>query len=247
MLPDLYRALHAFKSAFSRQQSWLLFCAILLSFLAAAEMGGVSPRCDATGYRTGRATIGCSIFFRAKSYQLEALHLTWHRWVLGQGRAVEVAKRLVLLGDDHTHAVKDGGRIPCRGTSAGSGVAAGNLRDPKQAQLLPWAVLGCGGRAGGNVSASFCLPLCLQIHQGFQHLREAASVLKLGERVVQMAVDFATAHDRPSWLVLDAFFATGPVFRRAQSVLSATLRQPFVQTITRAKKNYIAYCPAAST
>ena len=45
MLPDLCHALHAFKSAFSRQQGWLLFCAILLGFLAAAEMGGVTSMC----------------------------------------------------------------------------------------------------------------------------------------------------------------------------------------------------------
>ena len=45
MLLDLHHALHAFKSAFSRQQSWLLFCAIILSFLAATEMGGVTSMC----------------------------------------------------------------------------------------------------------------------------------------------------------------------------------------------------------
>jgi len=42
MLPDLAHALHAFKSAFSRQRSWLLFCAIIQSFLAATEMVGVT-------------------------------------------------------------------------------------------------------------------------------------------------------------------------------------------------------------
>jgi hypothetical protein len=45
MLPDLYRALHVFKVAFSRQQSWLLFCAIILSFLASPEMDGVTSMC----------------------------------------------------------------------------------------------------------------------------------------------------------------------------------------------------------
>lgn len=55
MLPDLYQALHAFKNAFSRQQSWLLFCAITLSFLAATEMVGVTSMCrywlsDEKGY-----------------------------------------------------------------------------------------------------------------------------------------------------------------------------------------------------
>lgn len=45
MLSDLYHALHHFKSEFSRQQSWLLFCSIILSFLAATEMSGVTSMC----------------------------------------------------------------------------------------------------------------------------------------------------------------------------------------------------------
>ena len=180
------------------------------------------------------ATISCSIFFRAKSYQLETLHLCWHRWVLSQGRTVEVAGRLVLLGD-HTHAVKDGGRMP--------GVVS--LRETSETQSKPSYFRGqCWGAVGvlvGTISTCFCLPLSLQIHQGFQHLREMIPALKLGERMVQMAVDFAMTNDRPSWLVLDAFFATEPVFRQAQSLWSTTLKQPFVQIITRAKKNYVAY------
>lgn len=55
MLTDLYHALEHFKTAFSRQQSWLLFCAIILSFLAAIEMEGVTSMCrywlsDEKGY-----------------------------------------------------------------------------------------------------------------------------------------------------------------------------------------------------
>jgi hypothetical protein len=45
MLTDLYHALHHFKSEFSRERSWLLFCAIILSFLAATEMKGVTSMC----------------------------------------------------------------------------------------------------------------------------------------------------------------------------------------------------------
>lgn len=194
------------------------------------------PRCAATGCQTKKATIGCSIFFRAKSYKLEALQSAWHRWVLGQDRAVEVAGRLVLLGD-HTHVVKDGGRMP--------GVVS--LRETSETQSKPSYFRGqCWGAMGvlvGTFSACFCLPLGLQIHQGFQHLRETFPTPSLGERVVQMAVDFAHAHNRPSWLVLDAFFATAPVFQLAQSVWSTTLNQPFVQIITRAKKSYVAYFP----
>ena len=140
-----------------------------------------------------------------------------------------------MLQGDHTHVVKDGGRMP--------GVVS--LRETSETQSKPSYFRGqCWGAVGmlvGTFSGCFCLPLSLQIHQGFQHLCEASPALKMGERVVQMAVDFARAHDRPSWLVLDAFFAIEPVFRLALSVWSIALKQPYVHIITRAKKNYVAY------
>ncbi|WGZ94119.1 MAG: transposase [Candidatus Thiothrix putei] len=181
------------------------------------------------------ATIGCSIFFRAGSYHPERLRASWQRWVLSQ-----VAGRLVVLGD-HTHVVKDGGRMP--------GVVS--LRETSETQSKPDYFRGqCWGAVGllvGSLSACFCLPLSLQIHQGFRHLGEEDAndpTLKLGTRVVQMALSFAQVNDRPVWLVLDAFFATASVFRLARSVWSVALQQPLVQVITRAKKNYVAYFPA---
>ena len=66
MLPDLTHALHAFKSAFSRQRSWLLFCAIILSFLAATEMVGVTSMCrywlsDEKGYHQLLHFFSCQV------------------------------------------------------------------------------------------------------------------------------------------------------------------------------------------
>lgn len=123
-----------------------------------------------------------------------------------------------------------------------------SLRETSETQSKPSYFRGqCWGAVGllvGSFSSCFCLPLTLQIHQGFQHLGEGDQPLKLGERIVQMARDFAGTHDRPAWLVLDAFFATGPVFRLAQSFWSIRLKQPYLQVITRAKKNYVAYWPA---
>lgn len=45
MLRYLYHALGQFRSAFSRQQSWWLFGAVVISFLAAPEMVGVTSMC----------------------------------------------------------------------------------------------------------------------------------------------------------------------------------------------------------
>jgi hypothetical protein len=153
---------------------------------------------------------------------------------------VDVEGRLVLLGD-HTHVVKDGGRMP--------GVLS--LRETSETQSKPSYFRGqCWGALGvlaGSLSACFCLPLTLQIHLGFQHLGEQTPTLTLSERLVAMALAVAKTYDRPSWLILDAFFASESVFRLAQSVWSVALKQPYLHIITRAKKNYVAYCPPAIT
>ena len=120
-----------------------------------------------------------------------------------------------------------------------------SLRETSETQSKPsyfrgqsWGAIGL---LVGSFSSCFCLPLTLQIHQGFQHLRQSVTDLSLGERIVTMAVNFAWAQDCPSWLILDAFFATESVFRRAQSIGSIALKQPYLQIITRAKKNYVAF------
>jgi len=45
MLSFVYHALRQFRSTFSRQRSWLLFCAVVLSLMAAPEMMGVTSMC----------------------------------------------------------------------------------------------------------------------------------------------------------------------------------------------------------
>jgi hypothetical protein len=155
-------------------------------------------------------------FFRSKAYDVETLLATWQGYVWRQAVAVHVAGRAVLLGD-HTLVVKDGGRMP--------GVVS--LHDASETQHKPSYFRGhCWGAIGlvvGTLSASFCLPLELRIHQGFRHLGQAEPAspkkptdLNLAERVVQMALTFAINHDCPAFLVLDAFFSIAGVFRLAQ-------------------------------
>ena len=189
-----------------------------------------------------RTTIGCSIFFRSKAYGLSSLCSAWQRYVFSQDVAVEIEGRCVLLGD-HTHVVKDGGRMP--------GVVS--MREHSETQRKPSYFRGqCWGGLGlvvGTLKTCFCLPLELRIHQGFVHLGQtpepvSSSRISLGERVVQMALSFSVGQDRPAWLVLDAFFPTAKVFRLARSVSSIALKQPYLQLLIRAKKNYVAYFPA---
>jgi hypothetical protein len=241
MLTYVYHALEGFRSAFARRRSWVLFCAVVLSFLAAPEMIGVTSMCR---FWQGNEAVYHRFlhFFRSKAYDFETLLAAWQGYVWRQAVAVQVAGRCLLLGD-HTLVVKDGGRMP--------GVVS--LHDHSETQHKPSYFRGqCWGAIGlvvGTLGACFCLPLELRIHQGFRQLGQAEPASptdpSLPERVVQMALTFALGHDAPAFVVLDAFFATAGVFRLARSVYSIALRQPYLMILTRAKKNYVAYFPAA--
>jgi hypothetical protein len=243
MLTYVYHALESFRSAFARQRSWLLFCAVVLSFLAAPEMIGVTSMCR---FWQGNEAVYHRFlhFFHSKAYDIETLLATWQGYVWRQAVAVQVTGRVVLLGD-HTLVVKDGGRMP--------GVVS--LHDASETQHKPSYFRGhCWGAIGlvvGTLEACFCLPLALRIHQGFRHLGlvEPASPKRgtdpsLPERVVQMALTVVIGQDCPAFLVLDAFFSIAGVFRLARSVYSIALKQPYLVILTRAKKNYVAYFPA---
>ena len=175
-------------------------------------------------------------FFRSDAYELDELRRYWHRFVIQHAPVFEYAGRLVLLAD-HSYVVKDGGRMP--------GVVS--QRQLSETQSKPGYFRGqCWGAVGvlvGSFSACFCLPLTLQIHQGFEHLGQEKPEDSLAERAVRMTLDFAVQNERLAWIVLDAYFSVKTVFRLAHSVWSVEHQQPYLQVVTRAKKNYVAYFP----
>src|SRR5437899_8906937 len=210
MLTYVYHALGSFRSTFSRHRTWLVFVMIVLGFLGATEMIGVSSLCrfwglDVHGYHR------LLHFFRSTAWSLEALVERWSAFVLSQQIAILVATRTVLIGD-HTYVAKDGRRMP--------GVVT--LHQASETQSKPSYFRGhCWGALGlliGSLQAPFCLPLELRLHQGFAHLgpRDTSHrTLTLAERPVAMALEFARQHARPSLLILDAYFAVAPVFALA--------------------------------
>jgi len=164
----------------------------------------------------------------------------WETLVFSRNMTIRINGRAVFIGD-HTYVPKDGRRMP--------GVVT--LRQNSETQTKPSYFRGhCWGAVGvlvGTLTAPFCLPLNLSLHQGRVHIGEDPKQdgrLTLGTRIVQTAIDIALRNDLPCMLILDAYFPTGPVFRLAASVWSAALRQPLVTLIIRAKKNFVAYFPA---
>lgn len=239
-LSYLYQILYTFRHLFSRRLPWVMFCAVILGFIGGHHVEAITSLCrfwqmDETGYHQ------LLHFFHSSAWCLNTLVVHWQSIVLSQHVAVVVQGRTVLLGD-HTYVVKDARRMP--------GVVT--LHQESETQSKPtyfrghhWGIVGL---LAGSLAQAFCLPLEARLHQGFAHLRQNqhddTQRQNLALRLVDMALAFALHHQRPSIVVLDAFFAVAPVFQRAAAVWSTAIKQPYLAVITRAKKNYVAYEPA---
>jgi hypothetical protein len=235
MLAYIHAALFSFRSSFSRSTTWLLFCLVVLGFLGAEHVIGISSFCRFWGL--GESGYHALLhLFRSQAWSFGMLSVQWATFVLSQDVAVIVAGRAVILGD-HTLVAKDGRKMP--------GVVT--LHQESETQTKKSYFRGhCWGAIGlliGSLAAPFCLPLALRIHQGFTHIGLSSQDCKdtLGSRIVQMALEFALIHDLPSVLILDAFFPCAKVFRSAASVCSIATKQPLLTLIVKAKSNCVAY------
>jgi hypothetical protein len=205
----IYQFLMSFRNVFSRYSTWLVFCMVILGFMGATEMIGVTSFCRfwSVGESGYHAFLN---FFRSSAWSLEMLICCWSTFVLSQNEAVCVQGRAVLFGD-HTNAPKEGRRMPC----------VVSLHQHSETQSKPsyfrghyWGAIGL---MIGSMVSPYCLPLALAVHQGLVHIGEKDKLENSketsGTRIVQMALDFAARHDLPSILVLDAFFPWGCCFQ----------------------------------
>ncbi len=240
MLRYLYESLSCFRKVFSRHHTWLIFVMIVLGFIGCGEMIGVSSFCrfwliDSPGYHV------LLRFFRSTAWDLNILLKHWFEFVCYQQQSVLSQGRLVTLGD-HTYVPKEGRKMP--------GVVT--LHQNSETQSKPSYFRGqCWGALAlviGSMKSPFALPLKLSLHQGFAHIFQGkSSFLTLGEQMVAMAIEFALKINKGTVLVLDAYFAVGPVFRMAQATYLISLKAPAVEIIVKAKKNYVAYFQANSS
>ena len=237
MLIYIYEALSSFRKVFSRHGSWLMFVMIILGFIGSSEMVGVSSFCrfwlmGTPGYYS------LLHFFRSSSWSLSSLLEHWFVFVLNEKQSIVSQGRLVTIGD-HTYVPKEGRRMP--------GVVT--LKQDSETQSKPsyfkgqcWGALALGI---GSFASPFALPLSLQLHQGFVHLGQTdANSPTLCQRMVMMAMDFALKTGKPVVLVLDAYFSVGSVFILAHSIYLTSIREPLVEIVVKAKRNYVAYFQA---
>lgn len=160
-------------------------------------------------------------FFHSSAWTAESLYQQWQQWLITQPVVERVAGRIVILGD-HTKQPKDGRRMPQVITMHQDSETSSK---PTFFRGHHWGCLSLLGQTAGK---RFALPLWAEIHP--EDSRDSRAT-----RLVHVAADIGLRLKTTIFLVLDAFFAVGPVFR----AVAAT--NGILQVLTRAKKNVVAY------
>ncbi len=104
-----------------------------------------------------------------------------------------------------------------------------------------------------GVKKILCIPLCAELHEGVEALRrfqqktaplvDGQPKVSITSLMAAMAAELVPALGRRCLLVLDAYFAVGPVFAILKSVRNTAGRR-LVHVVTRAKNNVVAYADA---
>lgn len=240
MLSFVYHALSSFRPLFSRKKPYLLFILVVLGFMTSTQMEGVTSFCR--HFRLNTPTyLALLHFFRSTAYDLSQITFHWQAFAITNAPTLRHDGRLVILGD-HTNVTKEGRRMP----------GVHTIHQASETQSKPtffrgheWGVLGL---LIGSLAQPFCLPLSFRIHGGFRHITEEAFEAVKDQkalRLLMMAAELALFHGQSILLVLDAYFATGPVFRAAAVIKLTASNLPFLSVLTRAKKSYVGVAPKA--
>lgn len=222
MMGYLEGLLRALRPAFTREATFGWFVVAFAGVVMRQEVYGVSSIVRALSLAPVYYP-ALLHFFHSTAWTAERLYRQWEAWLIRQPVVESVAGRVVLLGD-HTKQPKDGRRMP--------GVTT--LHQDSETSSKPsffrghhWGCLSLLGQARGKRSA---LPVWAEIHPD-------DSLDSRATRLVNVAAAMGLRWGLPIFLVLDAFFAVGPVF------VAAAASRGALHILTRAKKNVVAYRP----
>jgi len=216
MFKYLEEMLTSFRPAFRRNATFIWFVVVFIGFLVRTDNYGVSSIVRAL-WLIPTCYPSLLHFFHSSAYTTNTLMQYWWQWLKKANVFFLVDEKMVLIGD-HTKNVKDGRKIP----------AVTTLHQDSETGSKPsffrghqW---GCITVLIKSAEKIFSTPLWAEIHNTLEQ--------SMAVRIVAMAIEISNYFRRKSILVLDAFFAIGPVFLAAkQNIL----------ILTKAKKNITAY------
>lgn len=211
------------RGAFSRKATYNWFLIAFLGLTLRTDYLGVSSIIRALNLAP--KNYECLLrFFPSSAWSGPGLLLRCIKWLKSRDLFIYRNGRIVINGDE-TKVPKEGRRMPL----------VGSIRQTSETSSKPsyfrgheWSFLGI---LIGKGSRIFCAPAWADIMQpGISGTDESART----GGIVRAASKLANNIGVNAYLVLDAFYAIGPVFTVAQEVENLTI-------VTRAKKNLRAH------
>jgi hypothetical protein len=234
MWKELERFLRFMRPAFSRQATHGWFVIVFAGFILRNDTLGVSSIIRAL-MLTPESYVCLLHFFHSTAWTVEGIMAIWWQWLRQKNVAYRIGGRMVLLGD-HTKTPKGGRRMPAVATLHQDSETASK---PSFFRGHHWGCIAMLLEACGKY---FATPLWANIQEGlalFTNSPDRPTLPKTAQ-IVEMGQHVALAMGTSAYLVLDAYFAVGPVFLAAAQTLNGV--QNFIHILTRAKKNVVAYC-----
>jgi hypothetical protein len=243
MISEISTVLLLFRDCFSRCVPFNWFVIVIVGFIVRLDHHGVSSivrwlSLDSSYYHALLA------FFKASSWKLSAIQLRWQEIVVSFHPPILIDERPVIIGDG-IKISKEASKMPgvkkLHQESDNSGKAP-------YIQGHHFGVLGIlAGHIGKKI---FCIPLRAEIHEGAEDLRamqnkpvpkvNGKEKLSITTLMASMAVDLITGMNTKALLVLDAYFAVGPVFLILKAATDSTGKR-MAHLVTRAKSNVVAF------
>ena len=234
MMKELSRMSRAMRPAFSRRATYGWFVIVCIGFLMRYDDFGVSSIIRALALPP--SAYHCLLhFFHSSAWSVAGLMPLWWQWLGDLQIADHHDQRIILVGD-HTKTPKDGRRIPAVATLHQDSETASK---PSFFRGHHWGALALVVRARDKC---FATPLWASIHEGDEQVTESKPPPKT-VRIVRMAQQVASSLNRSAYLILDAYFAVGPVFTTARQ--RRINNEPSVHILVRAKKSFVTYTQAA--
>ncbi len=243
MIREISKLLSQFKHCFSRTSAFNWFIVTILGFFVRLDHHGVSSMVRWLNIVPGKYT-SLLLFFRASSWDLKEIQKKWWQIVLAKCPAITIDGRYLIAGDGIKIA-KEAKKMP------GVKRLHQDSDNSGKASYIYGHHFGVLGILAGWVKKKiFCIPLCAELHEGAEQLREfqgklAPSVngktkVSVTTLMASMAVGLVGGLNAECIIVLDAYFSVGPVFLLLKEIAKEN-GQRLAHVVTRAKSNVVAY------
>jgi hypothetical protein len=243
MIKEISKILSQFRDCFSREASFSWFVITVMGFFVRLDHHGVSSMVRWLNLTPSKYT-SLLLFFRSSSWNLKKIQEKWWQIVLAKCSPITIDGRCLVAGDG-IKVSKEAKKMP------GVKRLHQDSDNSGKASYIYGHHFGALGILAGHVKKKiFCIPLCAELHEGAQQLREfqgkrppsvnGTDKVSVTTLMASMAANLIGGLDTECIIVLDAYFSVGPVFLLLKEVVKEN-GQRLAHVVTRAKSNVVAY------